>query len=62
LAQLVPQLNLLLPGHNVPVAEPAYLTKLAAAARQVQSGKRRPQPNNDGLREYKFEGFSILVK
>lgn len=61
LAQLVPHLDLVLPAHNVPAAEPAYLTKLASAARQVQSGKLQPKAT-DGLREYAFEGFSILVK
>jgi glyoxylase-like metal-dependent hydrolase (beta-lactamase superfamily II) len=61
MAQLVPQLDLVLPAHNVPVAEPVYLTRLADAARQVQSGKLKPN-DNDGLREYAFEGFSILVK
>jgi glyoxylase-like metal-dependent hydrolase (beta-lactamase superfamily II) len=60
-AKLVPELDLVLPAHNVPVAEPVYLTRLAEAARQVQSGKLKPKPN-DGLREYTFDGFSILVK
>jgi glyoxylase-like metal-dependent hydrolase (beta-lactamase superfamily II) len=61
MAQLVPQLDLVLPAHNVPVAEPVYLTRLADAARQVQSGKLKSKPN-ENLREYTFEGFSILVK
>jgi glyoxylase-like metal-dependent hydrolase (beta-lactamase superfamily II) len=61
MAKLVPQVDLVLPAHNVPVADPVYLTRLADAARQVQSGKLDPKPN-DGLRQYSFDGFSILVK
>jgi glyoxylase-like metal-dependent hydrolase (beta-lactamase superfamily II) len=61
IAKLVPGLDLVLPAHNVPIAEPVYLTRLADAARQVQSGKLKSKPN-EGLREYTFEGFTILVK
>jgi glyoxylase-like metal-dependent hydrolase (beta-lactamase superfamily II) len=61
LAKLAPQVNLLLPGHNVPVAEPRNLSRLAAAIKQVRSGQGTPK-NNGGLREYQFDGFSILTR
>jgi glyoxylase-like metal-dependent hydrolase (beta-lactamase superfamily II) len=61
MAELVPSIKLVLPAHNVPVAEPETLTRLADAAQQVQSGKVQPKAN-EGLKEYSFEGFSILVK
>jgi glyoxylase-like metal-dependent hydrolase (beta-lactamase superfamily II) len=60
LAALVPQLKLLLPAHNVPTAEPSYLTRLAAAVRQVRDGAARPRVT-EGHREYVFEGFSLLL-
>jgi hypothetical protein len=61
MAKLFPGLDFVLPAHNVPIAEPVYLTRLADATRQVQSGKLTPKPN-EGLREYTFVGFTILVK
>jgi glyoxylase-like metal-dependent hydrolase (beta-lactamase superfamily II) len=61
LAALSPKLQLLLPAHNVPVADPGYLPKVVAAIEQVRSGKVQPVAR-DGKREYKFEGFSFLMK
>jgi glyoxylase-like metal-dependent hydrolase (beta-lactamase superfamily II) len=60
LAALQPQVTLLLPGHNIPVAEPAYLTKLAAAIREVQAGHVKSKESG-GYREYPFDGFSLLL-
>lgn len=60
LAALVPQLDLLLPSHNFPAEKPEMLTRLAEAMQQVQSGKAK-YTVQDGRREYKFEGFSILT-
>lgn len=60
LAKLAPIVDLLLPAHNLPTADPGYLTKLAAAVRQVQSGGMQPKMK-DGRREYVFEGFSLLL-
>jgi glyoxylase-like metal-dependent hydrolase (beta-lactamase superfamily II) len=61
LAALAPRLQLLLPAHNVPVADPAYLPKVVAAIEQVRSGKVASTPR-DGKREYKCDGFSFLMK
>jgi glyoxylase-like metal-dependent hydrolase (beta-lactamase superfamily II) len=61
LAALTPHLQLLLPAHNVPVANPADLVRVLTAIEQVRSGKIQPAPH-DGKSEYKFQGFSFLMK
>ena len=60
LAALVPELDMLLPSHNLPSAKPEMLNRLADAFDQVQSGKA-VFTVVEGRREYKFEGFSILT-
>jgi len=60
LAKLAPTLTLLLPSHNVPIAEPAYLTQLAEAVKKIQTARAVPRLNK-GRREYSFRGFSILL-
>jgi len=60
LAELSPRLQLLLPAHNVPVAEPSYLPRVLDAIQQVRDGRAKPV-SRDAEREYRFEGFSFLV-
>jgi glyoxylase-like metal-dependent hydrolase (beta-lactamase superfamily II) len=60
LAAMTPRLKLLLPAHNIPVAEPGYLPLVAEAMEQVRSGKVKSSPK-DGKQEYTFEGFSFLM-
>jgi glyoxylase-like metal-dependent hydrolase (beta-lactamase superfamily II) len=60
LAALKPQIKLLLPGHNVPIAEPIFLTRLAAAVQKVNRGQAKAQVT-EGHREYVFDGFSLLL-
>jgi len=60
LAYLAPSLKLLLPGHNVPVAEPVYLVRLLEAVKKVQAGRINPTVT-EGRREYRFQGFSLLL-
>jgi glyoxylase-like metal-dependent hydrolase (beta-lactamase superfamily II) len=60
LANLATELTLLLPAHNLPVAEPVYLTRLAEAVKKIQAGAVAPQLF-EGRREYSFNGFSILL-
>ena len=60
LAALTPRLELLLPSHNVPVAEPAYLPRVLDAIQQVRRGQAKSVAK-DGKREYVFEGFSFLM-
>jgi glyoxylase-like metal-dependent hydrolase (beta-lactamase superfamily II) len=60
LVQIEPQLDLLLPSHNFPAEKPEMLLKLKTAFDQVDAGKA-PYTVNDGRREYKFDGFSLLL-
>ncbi len=60
LAALEPQIKLLLPAHNVPVADAIFLARLAAAVRQVNRGQAKAQVT-EGHREYLFHGFSLLL-
>ena len=59
LATLEAQIKLLLPAHNLPVAEPFYLKRLADAVQQVQHGQAKSRVT-EGHREYSFGGFSLL--
>jgi glyoxylase-like metal-dependent hydrolase (beta-lactamase superfamily II) len=60
LAALQPQIKLLLPQHNVPVAEPVFLRRLADAVEQVNQNEVKGRVT-EGHREYTFEGFSLLI-
>ena len=59
-AALVPQLELLLPSHNVPVAQPIQLIRLRDAFHDVEANRVKGVPA-DGLIEYRFQGFSFLM-
>jgi glyoxylase-like metal-dependent hydrolase (beta-lactamase superfamily II) len=61
LAAMAPHLQLLLPSHNTPVADPSYLPKVVTAIQQVRRGEVKPIAN-DGKHEYLFEGFSFLMR
>lgn len=61
LAALAPHLQLLLPSHNTPVADPSYLPKVLAAIQKVRRGEAKPIIT-DGKHEYVFEDFSSLMK
>ena len=60
LAALSPQLSLLLPAHNVPVADPKALRAVEAALKKVKDGSAKWKVT-DGNREYEFDGFSLLL-
>jgi len=61
LAAMAPHLQLLLPAHNVPVADPGNLPKVVTAMQQVRRGEVKPVAK-DGKHEYVFDGFSFLMK
>ncbi len=61
LAAMAPHLQLLLPAHNVPVADPSYLPKVVTAIQQVRRGEGK-NVSKDGKHEYLFEGFSFLMR
>jgi glyoxylase-like metal-dependent hydrolase (beta-lactamase superfamily II) len=52
--------QLLLPAHNVPVADPSVLPRVLEAIQKVRAGQIKSVPK-DGNREYVFEGFSFLM-
>ena len=60
LTALSPRVKLVLPGHNVPVAKSSDLARLNDAVQQVEAGNLKPVVS-DGHREFKFEGFSLLL-
>jgi glyoxylase-like metal-dependent hydrolase (beta-lactamase superfamily II) len=61
LAALVPRLQLLLPSHNTPVADPSYLPKVVTGIQQVRHGEVKAV-TKDGKHEYMFDGFSFLMR
>ena len=61
LAAMAPRLQVLLPSHNTPVADPGYLPKVVAAMQQVRHGDVKPV-EKDGKHEYLFDGFSFLMR
>jgi glyoxylase-like metal-dependent hydrolase (beta-lactamase superfamily II) len=60
-AAMAPRLQLLLPSHNEPVADPGYLPKLVMAIQQVRRREVKAI-SKDGKHEYVFEGFSFLMR
>lgn len=60
LAALSPRLQLLLPAHNEPVADPKVLPQVVAAIEQVRSGKVKATDQN-GTKVYNFPGFSFRM-
>ncbi len=60
LSRMSTELKLLLPAHNVPVADPMDLRRALAAFREVRAGKIKPSAR-EGKLEYKFDGFSFLM-
>lgn len=54
--------DFLLPGHNETMQPVVYLAKLRAATLAVQDARTPSTINKEGVRNYQFEGFSLLVK
>jgi glyoxylase-like metal-dependent hydrolase (beta-lactamase superfamily II) len=61
LAAMAPHLQMLLPSHNTPIADPGYLPKVVTAMRQVRRGEVKPVAK-EGKHEYVFDGFSFLMQ
>lgn len=62
LASLAPILKAVFPAHNMPKADPALLTQLRDNLDSVLAGKVIPQPVSDGNVEFRFDGFSLLMR
>jgi len=60
LAELVPDLELLLPAHNTPVSAPEMLLRLNAALSAIEAGEARGEAGERAT-AYAFEGFSLLI-
>jgi glyoxylase-like metal-dependent hydrolase (beta-lactamase superfamily II) len=60
LAGLAAQVRLVLPSHNVPVADPKMLARVLAALREVRAGKVTPVARR-GYAIYEFDGFSFRM-
>jgi glyoxylase-like metal-dependent hydrolase (beta-lactamase superfamily II) len=62
LAELAPQVKLVLGQHNIPVASPAVLPRLVSAFDAVRTGKVAATPADAGQVIYKVDGFSFLMR
>jgi glyoxylase-like metal-dependent hydrolase (beta-lactamase superfamily II) len=62
LAALEQSVDVLLPGHNTPVASPALLPKLRDAARGIANGSIKETAREAGHRRFQFDGFSVLTQ
>ena len=62
LAALAPQVRHVLGAHNLPLAPPSILPKLAAAFDRVRAGKVTPVPEGEGKVLYKVDGISFLMR
>jgi glyoxylase-like metal-dependent hydrolase (beta-lactamase superfamily II)/membrane-bound inhibitor of C-type lysozyme len=61
LAGLAGDIDAAMTSHNVPVVDPAYMTSLGDAFAAIESGTAADFVMTDGFREYRFDGFSIIV-
>ncbi len=62
LSDLAGSIDRALTSHNVPVVDGSYMTALGQAFADIQSGNASDYTISDGLREYQFDGFSVIVK
>jgi putrescine transport system substrate-binding protein len=62
LAALAPKLRAVFPAHNTPKANPALLLALRDSLDRVLAGKVDPVPVGDGNVEFRFAGFSFLMR
>ena len=61
LAGLAGDIDAAMTSHNVPVVEPRYMTALGDAFAAIEGGTADDYVIADGFREYRFDGFSIIV-
>lgn len=62
IASLAPNLTAVFPGHNTPKADPALLVQLRDKLDQVLEGLIEPVSSSDGNVEFRFGGFSLLMR
>lgn len=61
LSKLKDEVDFVLPAHNETLLSPSYLEKMHQAFVAMQNG-RASYKDQDSIREYSFDGISILVK
>ena len=61
IAALADSIDLLMTAHNVPVVDSRYARALGRAFDDIRSGRAGDSTLTDGLREYHFDGFSVIV-
>jgi glyoxylase-like metal-dependent hydrolase (beta-lactamase superfamily II) len=62
LADLAPQIKMVLGAHNVPVAKPEILPRLVAAFDAVRADKVTLKPASPGKVTYEIDGITFLMK
>ncbi len=60
LVALEPEIDHIMTSHNVPRAEPAYLSRVKDAFEAIAT-KNAAYVETDGAFEYQFDGFSVIV-
>jgi glyoxylase-like metal-dependent hydrolase (beta-lactamase superfamily II) len=61
IAAMAPQLQLILPSHNVPVDTPYQLPRLVIAIKKVRAGSVKPVSDGGGKVHYSVDGFTFLM-
>lgn len=62
LAGLAPEIDAAYTSHNVPVVDAGYMAALGRAFEDMGAGRATDYTISDGNREYRFDGFSVIVK
>ena len=62
LAGLADSIDKAVTSHNVPVVDGSYMTALGQAFADIESGAATDVTISDGVREYHFDGFSVMVR
>lgn len=62
LHKLQSEIDYVIPSHNETLLPSSYLEKLDLAFQSIQNDSAKFKEQKDGVREYLFDGFSILAK
>jgi len=62
LVALAPTLTKLFPAHNTPVEDPSVLARVQAAFEKVVTTDLAPDAVEDGMAEFRFDGFSFIMR
>ena len=62
LAGLAGDIDSALTSHNVPVVDASYMTALGQAFADIADGAATDYVLSDGVREYQFDGFTVIVR